>query len=190
VLSQAANPPYFFERRSRLAHGPFHAGAGGYGGLIAAFGGGALLGTIIAAQTRRARRPAMLASAAFLLEAGCFAAIPYLGGTIPAGAALFGFGALNGFGNVILLTAFQRWAPPALMGRLMGLVMFAAMGVFPLSVLLAGVVVHDFGPAPFFPLAGAILAAAVIAGLSQRSWRGFGTSDAPDPQLLEVVDAE
>jgi len=164
-----------------LAHGPFHAGAGGYGALVAAFGGGALIGTVIAAHTCRAHRPAVIASIAFLIEAGCLGVIPYLGGTIPAGAALAAFGALNGFGNVITITAFQRWAPPALMGRLMGLLMFAAMGVFPLSVLLGGVVVHDAGPAPFFPLAAVILAVAVIAGLSQRSWRTFGSNDSLPP---------
>lgn len=177
-----------------LAHGPLQAGAGGYGGLIAAFGGGALLGTVVAAQTRRARRPAVLASAAFLVEAGCLAVIPYLGGVVPAGGALVVFGALNGFGNVITITAFQRWAPPKLMGRLMGLVMFASMGVFPLSVLLGGLVVHDLGPAPFFPLAAAVLAGAVMVGLGQRSWRTFGSTDgsadAVSPRSLEPMDAD
>ncbi len=61
-----------------LAHGPFHAGASGYGGLVAAFGGGALFGTIAAAQSRRSRRPAIIASLAFLAEAGFAAAVPYL----------------------------------------------------------------------------------------------------------------
>ena len=67
-----------------LAHGPLHAGAGGYGGLVAAIGGGALLGTLAAAQARRSRRPAMLASAAFLAQAAFMAIIPYLGGALPA----------------------------------------------------------------------------------------------------------
>ena len=40
-----------------LAHGPLHAGASGYGALLAAFGGGALLGTIAAGQLGRLRRP-------------------------------------------------------------------------------------------------------------------------------------
>jgi len=159
-----------------LARGPFGAGAAGYGALLAAYGGGALLGTLAAAQARRARRPAMLASAGFLIEAGCLALVPYLGGTIPAALALLAFGALNGFGTIILMTAFQRWAPPALLGQLGALLLLAAIGVFPLSVFFAGLIVQHLGPAPFFPLAAALLVIAIMFGLGQRSWRAFGST--------------
>jgi predicted MFS family arabinose efflux permease len=157
-----------------LAHGPLHTGADGYGALIAALGAGALLGTLVAAQVRRAQRPFVVGSLAFLAEAAAIALIPYLGSTLAAAAALVAFGLLNGFGNVVTITAFQRWAPPSAMGRLAGLLMLASLGVFPLSVALAALVVHGFGPALFFPLAAATLAAALLAGLSQRTWRNFG----------------
>ena len=159
-----------------LAHGPFGAGAGGYGALLAAYGGGALLGTLAAGQARRARRPAVVASVGFLVEAACLALVPYLGGTIPAAAALLAFGALNGFGSIILFTAFQRWAPPAMLGQLMAVLLLAAIGVFPVSVFVAGLLVDHLGPAPFFPLAGALLAVAIAVSLSQRSWRDFGSA--------------
>ncbi len=159
-----------------LAHGPFGAGAGGYGALLAAYGGGALLGTLAAGQARRARRPAVVASVGFLIEAACLALVPYLGGTIPAAAALLAFGALNGFGSIILFTAFQRWAPPAMLGQLMAVLLLAAIGVFPVSVFVAGLLVDHLGPAPFFPLAGALLAVAIAVSLSQRSWRDFGSA--------------
>lgn len=76
--------------------------------------------------------------------------------------------------TVMMATAFQRWAPPGVMGRLAGLLTLASLGVFPVSVALAALVVHSFGPALFFPLAAATLAAALLAGLSQRTWRNFG----------------
>jgi predicted MFS family arabinose efflux permease len=157
-----------------LARGPFHTGAAGYGGLIAAVAAGALVGTLVAGRLATPARPAMVASAAFILEAGFVAVVPYLGSPIPAGVALAVFGGLNGFGNILTITTFQRWAPPELLGRLMGLVVLASMGIFPVSVALGGLVVRDLGPAPFFPLAGAVLAVAVLAGLTQRSWRTFG----------------
>jgi predicted MFS family arabinose efflux permease len=172
-----------------LAHGPFHAGAAGYGGLIAAIGAGALIGTIAAGQSHRFRRPALVASAAFLIEAVFMAIVPYLGSAIPAAVALALFGALNGFGNVLAVTAVQRWAPPELLGRLMGLVLLASFGIFPVSVILGGLVVHDFGPAPFFPAAAAALAVAVLGGLTQRSWREFGMS-APEDTAAEVPDQD
>jgi predicted MFS family arabinose efflux permease len=159
-----------------LARGPFHAGAAGYGGLIAAIGAGALLGTLAAGQTARLRRPAVAASLAFLAEAAFMAVVPYLGSTVAAGAALAVFGGLNGFGLVIVITTIQRWAPPEMLGCLIGLVLFASFGTFPLSVAIAGIVVHDFGAAPFFPAAALILAAAVLAGLTQQTWRRFGTT--------------
>jgi MFS family permease len=162
-----------------LAHGPLHAGAGGYGGLIAAFAAGALAGTLIAGQVRGGRRPAILGSAVFVAESAFMAAVPYLGSVLASGAALAMVGALNGMGNVIMITLFQRWAPPALLGRLMGVMMLAAFGAFPVSVALGGVLVHALGPAPFFPIAAAVTAAAILAGLSQRSWRNLGATEAP-----------
>ena len=157
-----------------LAHGPLHAGAGGYGGLIAAFGAGALLGTIAAGQASRARRPAIAGSVAFLAQALFIAVVPYLGGTLPAGAALAAVGVMNGFGNVVMITIFQRWAPPEMLGRLTGLLLTTSFGVFPISVALAALVVHGLGPAPFFPLAAGAVAIPLLAGLTQRTWRDFG----------------
>ena len=157
-----------------LAHGPFHAGAGGYGALIAVFGAGALVGTLVAGQARRPLRPAVVGSVAFLLEAVFVSLVPYLGGPFGAGAALVACGALNGFGIVITITAFQRWAPRGILGRLMGVLVLTSFGSFPVSVALGALAVHRFGPAPLFPIAGAGLAVATVFGLSQRSWREFG----------------
>ena len=162
-----------------LAHGPLHAGAGGYGGMVAAFAGGALLGTLAAGWLRGVRRPAIVGSAAFIAEAVFLAATPYLGGILADGAALAAFGFLNGIGNIVMITLFQRWAPPELLGRLMGMVMLASFGIFPVSVVLGAVVVHDLGPAPFFPLAAAVTAVAILAGLTQRSWRDLGATGEP-----------
>lgn len=161
-----------------LARDGFGTGASGYGGLIAAMGAGALLGTVVAAQARQARRPAIVASAAFAAQAVFLAVIPYLGGALPAGLALAAFGAMNGFGNVVSVTAFQRWAPPTLLGRLMGLLLLASFGVFPISVLLGGYLVHSLGAAAFFPIAAATLLVPILAGLTQRAWRDFGRDDA------------
>jgi predicted MFS family arabinose efflux permease len=168
-----------------LAHGPLHASAAGFGGLVAAFGAGALLGTLAAGQAARARRPAVAASMAFFAEALFIAVVPYLGGTLPAGAALAALGVLNGFGNVVMLTVFQRWAPPELLGRLNGVLLTASFGVFPVSVAIAALVVHGLGPAPFFPLAAVTVAVPLLFGLSQRTWRDFGMAGQPPSGLAE-----
>lgn len=162
-----------------LAHGPLGAGAGGYGALLAAFGGGALLGTILASQVGSVRRPAFVGSLVFLGDALFLAVAPFLFGIVGAGLALALAGACNGFANILTITAFQRWAPPALLGRLMGLLLLTSFGAFPASVVVAALVVHSFGPAPFFPLAGAALGGALLLGLSQRAWREFGAVPPP-----------
>jgi hypothetical protein len=62
---------------------------------------------------------------------------------------LFVAGAANGLGNVTVLTVTQKWAPPALLGRVMSAIMLCAFGGFPLSV-------------------------AILGGLTQREFREFG----------------
>jgi predicted MFS family arabinose efflux permease len=164
-----------------LAHGPLNAGATGYGVILAAFGGGALLGTILVGQVGRLRRPVVVGSLAYLAEALCIGLAPYLGSVAGVSAAMVGLGIANGFANVLTITAFQRWAPPGTLGRLTGLLMLTSFGIFPLSVAIAAIFVRDLGPAPFFLFAAATLAAAILAGLSQRAWRDFGATGEPAP---------
>jgi predicted MFS family arabinose efflux permease len=172
-----------------LAHGPLEASADGYGGLLAAFSAGALIGTMLAGHARLVRRPALVGSLAYLTAAGCLAAVPYLGGIIPAGVALANFGALVSIGNIILITAFQRWAPPAIMGRLMSLLLLASFGAFPISAALGGVIVRHLGPAPFFPLAAVGITASIAVALSYKQWREFGASPITSPQVTDTPGA-
>jgi MFS family permease len=158
-----------------LAHARF--GPGGYGALIACLGAGALIGTLAAALTTKVDRPAVLACACYLIEALAIAFVPFLGGLAGAAVATFVLGGCNGLGNVIFITLVQRWAPPRLLGRVMSVVMLAGLGSFPLSVAVSGVLVRHLGPAPFFPVAGAVVAVAILGALSQAEFRDFGTAE-------------
>jgi Major Facilitator Superfamily len=109
-----------------LAHERF--GAAGYGALLACFAAGSVLGTLASARTGGLRRPAIFASAVFLVDATALALTPYLGGEAAAAAALFVAGAANGLGNLTFLTVMQKWAPAALLGRLIGALMLCAFG--------------------------------------------------------------
>jgi predicted MFS family arabinose efflux permease len=164
-----------------LAHARF--GAGGYGALIACLGAGAVIGTLASARGGNADRPALVASGGFLVEAVAVAFIPFLGGLPGAAAATFALGACNGFGNVVFLTLVQRWAPPRLLGRVMSVIMLAGLGSFPLSVAVSGVLVHRLGPSPFFPVAAATVAIAVLGAISQREFRDFGSVEPPEAEL-------
>jgi MFS family permease len=158
-----------------LAHATF--GAAGYGAWLACFAAGGIAGTLAAARTGRLRTPAIFASAMFLVDAVAAAVLPYLGGEAGAAAALFVFGAANGLGNVTFLTVLQKWTPPALLGRVMGTLMLCAFGSFPLSVVIAGVLVRHLGPALYFVIDGALVGAVILGGLSQQEFREFGASE-------------
>ncbi len=148
--------------------------AAGYGALVACFGGGAAVGTLAAARAGRLPRPGATAMYVFLAEAVAASLVPFAGGLAGACAAIAIFGMCNGFGNVVVVTLLQQWAPQQLLGRVMSLVMLAAIGVFPISVAVAGVLVRQFGPTPFFPAAGLVLAVPILAGLCTREIRNFG----------------
>jgi MFS family permease len=158
-----------------LAHASY--GAAGYGALLACFAVGGIAGTLGAARTGHLRAPVRFASAVFLVEAAAISLVPYLGGEAGAAAALGVAGACNGLGNVTVLTVLQKWVPPGLLGRVMGTVMLCSFGSFPLSVAVSGVLVHHLGPTPFFPVAGALIAMAILGGLTQREFRAFGARD-------------
>jgi predicted MFS family arabinose efflux permease len=160
-----------------LAHLRF--GATGYGALVACFGAGAVIGTLAATRAGRLRRPAPVACIAFLISAAAISIVPFFGSLAGSAAATLVFGACTGFGNIVMITLVQQWAPAQMLGRIMGVVMLASMGTFPVSVALSGVLVRSFGPTPFFPVAGAALAVAILGALSQREIRDFGTEAGP-----------
>ena len=165
-----------------LAHARW--GASGYGALLACIGVGTVAGTLASARAARLRRPAVAAAVALLICAVSIAALPFLGGLPGAAAAAALLGVGLGFGNTVIITLAQKWVPAELLGRVMGLVMMCAIGFFPVTTAVTGVLVHVLGPSPFFVIAGAGLAAAILGALSQPVFREFGTSDAeavPEP---------
>jgi len=160
-----------------LAHQRF--GASGYGLVLAALAAGAVAGTTVGAWIR-ARRPAVTASRMFLAQTAALVLFP-VAGLAGAAVAAVAFGLANAVGELIIVTALQRSFPPAFLGRIMGLVMFASAGAFPVSVTLTTAVVHTAGAAAAFPLAGVLTATAILFGLSRTAFRSF----AAEPSLSD-----
>jgi hypothetical protein len=67
--------------------------------------------------------------------------------------------------------------------------MLCALGSFPLSVVITGVLVRHLGPALFFPVAGVLLVITMLGALTQREFRAFGAAgDAGDASAPEPVE--
>jgi hypothetical protein len=169
-----------------LAHARY--GAIGYAAMMACLAAGSVGGNLAGLRGRGPGRggrlawstPAVRSAAGFVLEGVAIMVLPFLGGLPGAAAAAFVLGLANGFGNVLFITLLQQWAPAALLGRVMSLIMLAAWGMLPLSVGVAGVLVLRFGPAPYFPIAGAVVVLAVLGALTQQEFRSLGeTAELP-----------
>lgn len=156
-----------------LARGPMHLHASGYGALSSAMGAGLLIGTITAASAPTARKPFLVASLVLLPTGPLIAVIPYAGGWIPAALIIVLTFVLIAIGNLLLITALQQWTPPQLLGRVVGALMLASVGMMPLSTLVAGIAVHLVGPRTFFPLDAATVILAALAQLASPTWRRF-----------------
>ncbi len=153
-----------------LARGPLAVGAGGFGLMLAAFGAGALIGGLGSGMLGNLSHRALIALLMGLLQSFAIVFIPY-GGLIGAMVCMVVMGVCNSVSNVIFLTIMQQILPRHLLGRIMGVFMFASFGSFPLSVAVAGFVTARFGPVIIFPVSGAALFVAIVFGLSRRELR-------------------
>jgi MFS family permease len=174
-----------------MATRAFHMGAGGYGALMAAFGGGALFGALLAGggpawpSGRRVRWLAVLTGAAVCLTA----ASPWVG-LLFVGVALAGFFSI--WFIALANTLVQLRTEPGLRGRVMGIWTMALPGMSPVtSVLIGGVATWAGGAAgarDAFGLSGAALLA--TAGLAWRALSDRGESARlPEPTDLALVPA-
>lgn len=139
-----------------------HAGSAGYGGLLAAWGGGAVLGSLVFARWRHSSLRVLLVPGAVCLAVG-FATMSLAPGIV---VALIG-GAVAGLGNGVTATGFvveltaitpQSWV--ALVTSLNQSLGVLAPGV---GVALGGVFASLFGVRAAFGIAGA--GCLVVAGL-------------------------
>jgi MFS family permease len=157
-----------------LAHGPFHIGAVGYGALLACSAAGGLVGVLAAARLGPGRRPALRACWLSLVANALLAIVPYLGGPVGAGVDMVVWATVNTLAILVLITLLQRWAPPGSRGRVMSLFLLASVGAYPVSVALAGLLVPDLGPGPFFPFTAIFTTVAVLGALTQAQFRDLG----------------
>jgi len=145
-----------------LAADTLHVGPEGFGFLSASFGVGALVGALVTASLRAASwRLFATGTAAFGVLALMLAPVQ---NAVLAGVLLCAIGVSFTLFTANANALVQLGAPDRLRGRLIGLYLFAFVGVAPVGGLLAGWLAHVGGTALAFTVAG--LTALVTIGVA------------------------
>ncbi len=137
-----------------------------YGTLIMAMSAGALAGMLVSGVAPRPKHlgTALLAMTAVLGVA--MGALGFLHQLLPVVGVLAGMGFTSGFVQVHLISWFQKRVDRALLGRVMSVMMFGAVGLIPISYAAAGALAQ-LGLLLMFVASGAlVLAVALFAAIS------------------------
>jgi hypothetical protein len=107
------------------------------------FGGGALTGTLLAGVLPKLSKKWLgTVSLSVISLMGVGLAVIGLSSTMyVAAVSALVMGIANGYANINLITWLQQKVAPEMTGRVMSLVMFAAIGLNPISTALAGALI-------------------------------------------------
>ncbi len=123
-----------------LAQLRLEGGAAAYGLIMSALGGGSLLGILLAGSLPRPRGSQMI----FLLVAvlvsfgAALVSLPFITSTWLDFAILLVTGVCDGYLSITAITMLQQRTPADMIGRVMSLVMFANVGLAPISQTVSG----------------------------------------------------
>lgn len=148
----------------------YFGGAGAYGLLMAALGIGSLLGTLGAGTCHTIRHPGRILSGLALLLGVCAVLLGLTQALLVVSIIMTVMGAGIGFTSVIAMTWLQSRAAAQMQGRLMSVVMFAAVVFDPFSQGLAGVML-DVGLTAMFVVAGTLLIVTGLATIGNKAIR-------------------
>lgn len=155
-----------------LTHTVLAGGAGGYGVLLALFAAGAFVGNLSSVAFGKMQHRGIVALSLGLVQAATMILTPFTG-LVGAAILLAIAGAAVGIDNVFYVTTLQQQVPRYLLGRVMSIMVFCALGLYPLSTALGGFVTQRFGASLMFVLCGVIFAAAFSYGFSQPEFRNL-----------------
>ena len=173
-----------------LAHTRFSGGAAAFGIILSAFGGGSLVGVLVAGFSPRpsARRfPALLLGLPALIGVSMML-LGIAPAVAPAAIAATVMGLAQGYVVIQFITWLQERTPPQMLGRTMSLLMFAVVGLAPLSSAVAGALIQVSVTAVLVG-AGMFIAGVVTVGaVSPSVWR-MGTASEPQGEYSSAPTA-
>ena len=147
-------------------------GAETFGILLSAFGAGSLIGLVVAGSlVRTGWRGVDLIVGTAALGLG-LGTLGFVSSLFLATALILGMGIVAGYLGVVLMAWLQERTKPSLHGRVMSLMMFAAVAVDPLSYALMGVL-SGLDLRIMFAAVGSLLATTALLGAASRTVRSF-----------------
>jgi len=161
-----------------LAHTRYSGGAAAFGIILSTYGAGSLAGVLLAGSTQRpsARKfPAlMLGLTAFmgvsLVLLGVMSALA------PAAIVATMMGLAQGYVVIQFVTWLQMRTPARMLGRTMSLLMFAVVGLAPVSTTVAGALIQVSATAVLMGAGVLMVLVVAVGSFSPSVWRlGFET---------------
>jgi MFS family permease len=140
-----------------------------FGLLVSAAAAGSLAGLVLSSLRPRGRRGRLVLIVGAIVGI-CVALISVFRQMWSLLPILFIMGGSAGFLNVQLIAWFQQRVERAMLGRVMSVLMFASLGLMPLSLAVAGVVVV-WSLSGMFAGAGALVLLVTLAAALRREVR-------------------
>ena len=97
------------------------------------------------------------------------ASLGLINSTAIAAVAMLAMGVANGYVNILFITWLQQRTPDAMLGRVMSLLMFASLGLSPLSNALAGALIEWNATALFIGAGIALTLVCLLASLNPQT---------------------
>lgn len=161
-------------------------GALDFGLLFTINGIGALFGYIIGPKIKQPK-PAQLGLLVFGVDLVAGAAVFLFGGAnsmLSAGPCLAIIGICNSISMVVAFSWIQQRIAPQMMGRAMSLMMFAVMGLTPISMATTGFLIDLYSLTYVIYGAGIAIMAIGLLGMSIPGVRGFAAKEAKNAHLV------
>lgn len=145
--------------------------ASSFGLLISSFAAGSLVGMLCAGLVRYRRRGYILLLTSTMLGL-CLAGLGYLGRVATLALDLVLMSGVAAFLTIQIITWLQERVESSLMGRVMSVLMFASVGLTPLSLAIAGIALKVSVTGTFVCAGTMVLLVTLLAG-SDRALRAI-----------------
>lgn len=155
-----------------LANTRFTEGAAALGIMLSAFGGGALVGALLGGSLPAPKRMGVRMMILIAVAGTALGLFGFASNLPLAGVMAIVMGMAIGYVNVLGVSWLQKRTDPALLGRVMSLVMLGSFGLGPISNAVAGILV-DVNLSVMFVGAGVLLVVVGLLAATNREVRGM-----------------